>query len=347
VTAPTRVNPEASMTNAAARPATMLDVARLAGVSHQTVSRYLRFAGGLKPATSERISTAIAELDYRPNLVARSMRTRRTGRLAVVLPGPHSFGPGPVLAGAVGAADGYVVEALSVAGGAEERAERVRELASSGQVEGILSLAPVADVGDLRGVAFVVSADFDDDTRSIGHRASGTGVTELVEGLAVRGHRRLLHVTGDLDFASARARRDVFLETTARLGLEGQVVDGDWSAQSGASAVARLAPGAVTAIVAANDVQAGGAVQAARARGWEVPRVLSVTGWDDHPLGALLSPTLTTVRIDSARLGADAMHRLVAAVRGEQAPAPVTDALHEVIWRDSVGDAPTQAPETP
>ena len=75
----------------AKRP-TIMEVARLAGVSHQTVSRYLRFNGGLKPATRDRVDAAIKELNYRPNLVARSMRTKRSGRLAILMP-TVSFSP--------------------------------------------------------------------------------------------------------------------------------------------------------------------------------------------------------------------------------------------------------------
>lgn len=330
------------MTEATSRPATMLDVARVAGVSHQTVSRYLRFEGGLKAATSERIAGAIADLDYRPNLIARSMRTRRTGRLAVILPGPNSFSVAPTVSGAVAAAQhaGFTIEALSVGGGAQARAERVRELVASGAVEGVLSLAPLdEDIGAL-AVPLVVSPDFDDEMRSIGARASGAAVAELVEGLVERGHRRFLHITGDLAFASARARRDVYLDTVARLGVESiGVVEGDWGAESGAAAVRALEPGKVTAIIASNDIAAGGAVHAARVRGWDVPGTLSVTGWDDHDLGALLSPTLTTVHIDHAQLGHNAMSRLVALVQNVEMPR-VSTPDDRVVWRESTGPAP-------
>src|SRR5687768_6621291 len=105
------------MTNPPASPRrpTIMEVARLAGVSHQAVSRYFRFNGGLKPETRERIDRAVSELNYRPNLIARSMRTRRTGRLAVLLP-TVAFSPARMLAGASAAAheSGYVLEILSI-----------------------------------------------------------------------------------------------------------------------------------------------------------------------------------------------------------------------------------------
>jgi transcriptional regulator with XRE-family HTH domain len=108
------------------RRPTIKEVARLAGVSHQTVSRYLRSRNGLKPATLARIDAAVRELNYRPNLVARSMRTRRTGRLAVLLP-TMFYNPARMLYGATEAAHeaGFTVEAISVVGDTAARTERM------------------------------------------------------------------------------------------------------------------------------------------------------------------------------------------------------------------------------
>lgn len=331
------------------RKATMMDVASVAGVSHQTVSRYLRFNGGLKEATRERIDAAIRELNYRPNLVARSMRTRRTGRLAVLVPSQSSFSPARMLAGAGAAAHeaGYAMEVLSLDGGAEARTERMLELADSGQVEGILSLAPVipASIRSLTdAAAIVISADYDDEMRGIGELADGSPVAEMMEHLAARGHRKFLHVAGALQFASARGRKQVYLETIERLGLESfGVHDGDWSAESGIKAVADLpADSGVTAVIAANDVVAAGVIRGALDRGWRVPEDLSVTGWDNNPLGALLSPTLSTVDVDHEKLGRDAMLRLIAALRGDTVQSPSTGPINRVLWRDSVADAPSK-----
>ncbi|WP_150239510.1 LacI family DNA-binding transcriptional regulator [Nocardiopsis quinghaiensis] len=330
------------------RRPTIKEVARVAGVSHQTVSRYLRFNGGLKESTRARVDAAIRELDYRPNLIARSMRTRRTGRLAILLPSVSSFSPDRTLAGAIAVAraEGFVVEVLSVDGGPGARGERTLELAGSGQVEGVLSLAPLAPGGDRgpgAGAPVVVSADFDDDMRGIGGLADGSVVADLVEGLAGAGHRRFLHVSGSPEFASARGRRQTYVTTIESLGLESHgVVEGDWSAESGREAVRSLPEGSgVTAVIAANDVVAAGVVRGALDRGWSVPGDLSVTGWDDNPVGAYLSPALTTVDVDRERLGGDAMRRLVAAIRGtvpEASDAP----LNRIVWRESTGPAPRQ-----
>jgi len=327
------------------RRPTIMEVARLAEVSHQTVSRYFRAPDGLKPATKARVQAAVEQLNYRPNLVARSMRTRQTGRLAVVVP-TLAYSPARMLAGASAAAHwaGYAVEVLALEGGATDRTERVAELADSGQVDGIVSFAPILASPDLQassGTLIVASADFDDEMRGIGELADASALAEVVHGLADLGHRRFLHITGDLQFASARARRDTYLDTVERLGLESSgVVEGDWSAESGMAAVNALPDrDGPTAVVAANDLVAAGVIRGALDRGIRVPEDLSVTGWDDQPLGRLLSPALTTVEIDLEGLGSRAMTRLISALRGDPAPTGPRR-LHRVIWRESTGPAP-------
>ncbi|WP_307785476.1 LacI family DNA-binding transcriptional regulator [Microbacterium hibisci] len=327
------------------RRPTIMEVARLADVSHQTVSRYFRAPDGLKPATKARVQAAVEQLHYRPNLTARSMRTRQTGRLAVVVP-TLAYSPARMLAGASSAAHeaGFAVEVLALEGGAAERTARVAELADSRQVDGIVSFAPVLASLDLEatsGTPIIASADFDDEMRGIGELADASALVEVIEGLADLGHRRFLHVTGDLQFASARARRDTFVETLARLGLDPSgVVEGDWSAEAGMAAVRALADRErPTAVVAANDLVAAGVIRAALDDGIRVPGDLSVSGWDDQPLGRLLSPALTTVEIDLEGLGSRAMTRLICALRDEPAPAE-GQPLHRVIWRESTGPAP-------
>ena len=328
------------------RRATIWEVAKAAGVSHQTVSRYMRDDPRMRPETVERVARAVAELDYRPNLTARSMRTRRTGRVAVLLPAVATYGPPQILGGVMEVAHehGYTIEAFSVEGTAAERFDRVLELADSGQVEGVLALAPLPPASEHQvpaRAAIVASADYDDRFRGVGELADGSPVAEIVEHLAELGHRRFLHVTGALDFASARGRRDVFVATIERLGLGPAIVhEGDWSPASGRTAVRALAErDHPTAVIAASDPVAAGVVQGARERGWSIPADLSVTGWDNSLLGAYLEPTLTTVQVDHHRLGRAAMARMVARLRGEPAPPAPATPLNTIIWRGSTGPA--------
>lgn len=330
----------------AERRPTIMEVARLAGVSHQTVSRYLRFHGeGLKPKTRENVERAIADLNYRPNLVARSMRTRVTGRVAVVMPA-LAYNPARMLSGATTLAHeaGYQVEVISPEGGAAARADRILELMDSRLVDGVLSLSPVelsARELPSDGV-LVVSPDFDDEMRGIGELADAAPVIDFITHLAELGHRRFMHVAGSSQFASARARSQTYLDTIEALGLESVgVFDGDWSGASGIAAVESIrTESEPTAIIAANDLVAIGVLRGAHLRGWNVPADVSVTGWDNTAGSEILVPSLTTVDVNLEHLGARAMARLITSLRGE--PLEVgTAPVNRVIWRESTGAAPT------
>lgn len=137
----------------------------------------------------------------------------------------------------------------------------------------------------------------------------------------------------------ARNRRDVRQETVERLGLPPAdvVVADDWSADAARRAVVDLPPDSdVTAVVCANDRLAAGAVRGASERGWRVPERVSITGWDNDDVAAIMPPSITTVAIDFHGLGRRAIHLLVAALRDEPAPAE-TGSLMQILWRESTG----------
>jgi len=331
----------------AGKRATIHQVAELAGVSHQTVSRYLRNNGGLKPATVASVEAAIGQLNYRPNLIARSMRTRRTGRLAVLLPSSTDLQvPVRLLSAASSVAHeaGYAVDLVGLEGGTLDRAGRAQELADSGEFEGILALASLGEQRlETSGTALVIVADYDDELRGLGALADGAACGDVVRRLVALGHTDFLHLAGPSSFASARNRRKTFLDTVAQLGVRGQVADGDWSGRSGYDAILALPEGsAVTAVVGANDRVATGAIRAALERDWPVPRRLSVFGWDDTEMGRYGTPSLSTVAIDRERQGREAMARLISQLRGEDPPMVDSTSLHTVIVRESTGPAPLQ-----
>jgi LacI family repressor for deo operon, udp, cdd, tsx, nupC, and nupG len=324
--------------------ATIWEVAARAGVSQQTVSRYLRNNGGLKPATVSRVQTAIDELNYRPNLIARSMRTRRTGRIAILLPAATTSLPLRLMtAAAAGAhAAGYAIDILGLEGSGSDRVARAQEFADSGQFEGILALAALGDLSDFTSTtSMVIVSDYDDELRGLGALADGAACGEVVQALAKLGHTQFLHLAGPQDYASARNRRKTFVDTTTQLGLSGTVLNGDWRGQSGYDRMMGLpADTPVTAVVAANDVLATGAIRAILTRGWKVPDDISVVGWDDKELGRFTTPSLSTVAIDRERQGREAMDRLVALIEGTEPPTPDTTSLHTFIQRESIGPAP-------
>ncbi|GAA3704495.1 LacI family DNA-binding transcriptional regulator [Zhihengliuella alba] len=324
--------------------ATIIEVAKLAGVSHQTVSRYLRSDGGMREETRDRIRAAVEELGYRPNIAARAMRDRRTGRLALLLPKGGAISSLEVLEGATEAAGahGYVVEAVTLGGEPQSRHLRVLELADCGLFEGLVSLSPIPEIerlGPTLQTPIAVETQYDESMRGIGDLADASIVSELVQGLARLGHRTFVHVAGNYTNTSARERRDVYLKTIERLGLRSAgVIETGWDPERARAGVLDLsAADGVTAVIAANDQLAAGVVRGAVERGWRVPEDLSVTGWDNTVVGAMLPPGLTSVSVDFHRIGRRAINRLLALLGAGQVEVEPDAPLTEIVWRGSTG----------
>jgi DNA-binding LacI/PurR family transcriptional regulator len=340
-------------------PPTSRDVARLAGVSQTTVSYVLTGKGAISPATREHVLKVAESIGYRPNLAARSMRTRRSGRLAVIT-GITIDPQMRLLAGASRVADdaGYVMETHSIDGTVEDRTDRVLELAAGGQYEGILTFVPVLSRAlsddtsphgtSVRGAGtpgpsrppVLAATAFDEKMRSLGELADAGLLEDFISTLVAAGHRRFVHVAGSQEYASARARRDIYLACVERLGVESLgVLGGRWSAESARQAVLALPDDTPpVAVIAANDILAVGVLRAAAERGWSVPDDVVVTGWDNAQFGAYTTPSLTTVDVDFEAAGRHAMQLLVATLRGEE-PPPRTAALQRIVWRESTGQA--------
>lgn len=334
------------------RRPTIRDVAGLAGVSHQTVSRYLRHSGGLRPATVAAIESAIDELGYRPDLTARSMRTRRSDTLAVVIAGLPRGGMYQrelTAACAVAHHAGYRTEIVLAEGDAKDRRDRILALLEDGQVDGVLAMAPVALDGGRADHRIVATADLDDDMRNTGALADGTTAGLIVEHLSDLGHRHFLHIAGDMSYASARNRASAYEAAIDLLGVKSHGVVGySWTAETGYQAVIQLPEDSpVTAVVAANDSTATGAVRAAFERGWSVPERLSVFGWDNQVLGRYAVPTLSTVEVDRERRGRYVMEQLIAAIRHEPQPEPPKSPLNTLIFRESTAPPGSPAAHQP
>lgn len=321
----------------ARRRPTLHDVAARAGVSHQTVSRYLRSDPTVGPQPVQLIQAAIEELGYRPNLMARAMRTRNTGVVAIILPG--WTGPERTVAAASEEAHrlGYRVEVVI---GVNEKPESLStlaaELLASGQVDGVLSVTPLA-VDPESGVV-VQTEEFDDRLRAVEAVAADLAtMEEIVRRLYDLGHRHLFHVAGPRDWRSAQLRRTGYRNACERLGITSHgEFEGPWVPETGVRAIESLPDDTpVTAVVAASDHLGVGVLHAAFRRGWRVPADLSVTGWDDLTLVRYGTPALSTVRVDRETSGRHGMRRLIAALRNEPEPDPPAAAPTEIIFRDT------------
>ena len=328
------------------RPPTSRDVAARAGVSQSTVSYVLSGKGNISAQTRAKVLRAADELQYTVNLAARSMRTHRSGRLAIVI-SVTNWNLASVLDGATNAAHeaGYVVEVQSLPRERAFRSQRLQQIIDSGQFEGVLSLAPMSHHRAPRATSrttVMAMTDFDEEMHVRGELADPAPMVEMMEELVRMGHRRFLHIAGLPSYPSAITRREAYEATIERLGLVSLgVVGHEWTAEAAEAAIRALPDDAPPlAVMAANDLIATGAVRGAIKRGWSVPGDVSVAGWDDHTSSAFQVPSLTTVSVNREEIGSRAIRRLLAAMRGEEAPA-TSGKLQHVIWRES-----TAAPRT-
>jgi DNA-binding LacI/PurR family transcriptional regulator len=334
------------------RPPTIYDVAKLAGVSHQTVSRFLKGEEGLRPANRQRVVQALEELRYTPNLSARSLASRRSRRIAVLTQEIGLVGPGRVLQGANAEArrGGYLLDIITLdVGDRVAIDEAIREVGGP-DVAGILALACTDEMVDaLSGTDFrvptYVDAERDDALGALGVLdqdavpGNARGMDLIVGHLAGLGHRRFFLIGGPPSWVAARNRKLAFGNALRARGLtQAGTVDGDWSAASGYAA-ARAMPRdqGITAVVAVNDQTAIGAVLALTEAGLRVPADVSVTGMDDMAEAAYVSPPLTTLRLYFEEQGREAFRRLTARLEGRSRPPvqpPVT-----LVTRASSGPA--------
>ncbi|OIU85233.1 LacI family DNA-binding transcriptional regulator, partial [Microbacterium sp. AR7-10] len=304
------------------RPVGVREVAARAGVSRQTVSRVLNEHPEVAADTRERVLAAMAELGYRVNNAARALGTRRSRTLGVLASDALQYGPSRSLAAIEARARGagyWVSAAFADAGDAAAVVAAVQHLVSQG-VEGIVVVAPHARTLDALdalqiGVPIVTL------------HASGRGIRGLsvdqaagarlaVAALADAGHTRIAHLAGPADWLEAESRAEGYAQELAARGMpDGPVIVGDWSAASGRAAAAAVRELGVTAVFSANDQMALGLITGLREAGLDVPRDVSVVGFDDVPDAEHYWPPLTTVRQDFDELA----RRAVAAVIGEAA----------------------------
>jgi len=332
-----------------ARAATIYEVARLAGVSHQTVSRYMADRSKLRAATAEKVERAMAELRYSPNLTARSLRTKATYRLLALVPGASPYFPSRMLNGAAATAHaaGYQLDVVALEGTGPERTAGLRRILDGGHFAGALSFVPISGSDLLQAqerIPVVVAGEYDDRMRGQGRISDGSAAQAIVAHLAGLGHRRIAHIAGPQEWPAARNRLAVYRQAISQAGIEDSgVADADWSSASGYKAARGLmADTSITAIFAANDQLAIGALRALHDLGLSVPADVSVVGWDDHPESAFLVPSLTTVQMDLEAQGSSTMHQLLAALDPD-APAPQEPGptAMRLVLRESSGPAPS------
>ena len=310
---------------------TIKDVARQAGVSPMTVSRVVNGSRYVSDATRQAVQRAVRELKYSPNLAARNLASERGERLGLLYGNPSSAYLSEFLVGALDAAARHgvqlVLEKCELTPSASRRA--VRRLLA-GAVVGVVLPPPLCESSVVR--AELNAAKLPVVTVAAGRPAADTmgvriddytAALEMTRYLIGLGHRRLAFIKGHPNQSASEERWLGFTAALeeAHLASEGQrpplMEQGFFSFRSGLDAARKLlgAEPPPTAIFASNDDMAAAVIAEAHRRGLDVPRDLTVVGFDDTLIASTIWPELTTIQQPIARMAAEAIDLLVTAVR--------------------------------
>jgi DNA-binding LacI/PurR family transcriptional regulator len=338
------------------RPLSIRDVARLAGVSRQTVSRVINGEPYIKPSTEEHVRRVIAELAWRPNSAARALATARSKSIGLLVSSRSLYGPFSA-SGAIDEAArerGYTINSATLPDSDEASiASALDEFVAQG-VDGIVVIAPQQRTLEaLRRVSIRVpfmSLQWRDGP---GGRVVGfdqlAGARAATRHLIELGHSRILHIAGPQDWNEAEERMRGFLAEMSAHDMPTEApVLGDWTVDFGYEIGLKLLArrGEFTAVFASNDQMALGIVHAANDLGLRVPEDLSVVGFDDIPEAKHFSPPLTTVRQDFSGLGRRAIDVLLADIERVEVPSPAEPEATELEVPELVVRRSTAPPAT-
>lgn len=301
---------------------TIRDVAAEAGVSIATVSRVLNDSGPVHPETRKRVETVAARLQYSPSGAARSLITRQTKTLGVMLPDLYGEFFSELIRGIDRTARAASYHVLVSISHDEPKEMEAALTAMRGRVDGLIVMAPDRGAADLvarlPGALPVVTLN----RRSNGGRVDSIaidnrgGAAAVVNYLIEQGHRRIGLIGGPRGNSDARGRRDGYRAALRTAGLERPAeleVEGDFTEAAGFAAAGRLLglEEPPTAVFAANDAMAIGALNAMADAGLSVPRDVSLAGFDDIPMTRYLNPPLTSVHVPIQELGHRATRRVL------------------------------------
>lgn len=316
---------------------TIRDVARHANVSVATVSRALNGHPNVAEDVRQRILGVAEQLRYSPHHAARSLSSRRTQTIGVVLPDLYGEFFSELMRGIdhVARERGLHLLVSSYHGNPQEQGAALRTM--RGRVDGLLLMSPFVDgaealAADLPPMPVVLMnpAMAAAGQPSIGVDNHG-GAMAMMRHLLGAGHRRIAFIAGPEDNFDARERLRGYRDALAQgaPGIDHWILPGDFDEASGHDAGQALLESALRpdAVFAANDMMALGCLFALNEGGLRVPDDIALVGFDDIPLSRYVHPPLTTMRVEIAELGARAIQRLLDAVPGETDLAVQPDLL--------------------
>lgn len=324
------------------------DVADLAGVSHQTVSRVVNDHPNVRAATRAKVEAAIAELGYRRNTAARSLVTRRSQTIGVLGSELSQYGPASTLLGVEEAAReaGYFVSIATLSSASREALFDALRHFQDQSVDGIAVL-----VSHPETLQILEEFNAEVPVVVVGSPGSGAvsgvmvdqklGAERAVRQLIEQGHQRIGHVAGPAGWIDGALRAEGWRAALADAGLPPDLLlEGDWSAGSGYEIGRRLAAQrTATAVFVGNDQMALGLLRAFNEAGVRVPEDVSIVGFDDQPESGYFTPPLTTVRQDFVELGRRCMDILLREIT-TGAGASSTVVTPELVPRSSTAAPP-------
>jgi DNA-binding LacI/PurR family transcriptional regulator len=301
------------------------DVARLAKVSHQTVSRVLNNNPSIRPETKNRVLKAMESLGYRPSLAARALASSRSKMLGILSSDTDFTGPAAMVhhMEAAARAQGYFVVTVGIDANDEDSVRSGIDHLMKLGIEGLALVTPQLRAVEIARAAVsgipVVTLDsmyrMDELAVSVDNFAGGAAATQHLIDL---GHRNIVHISGPQGWFESTTRAAGYTATMLNANLTPQVIDGDWQIDTGYRIGKKLDVDSkgVTALFIANDRMTFGFMHAMRERGIEVPKRLSIVGFDDLEEATYSSPPLTTLRQDFKELGNRAMNLLLSEISG-------------------------------
>jgi DNA-binding LacI/PurR family transcriptional regulator len=302
------------------KKANIYDVARLAEVSHQTVSRVLNNHPSVKPATREKVEKAIAELSYHPNQAARQLVTSQSHMIGVLIAESDLFGPSSMLNAmqVVSRNEGYSLISISILAKSRdswrEGIEQLRDLNIDGVITIALPKEIVKEVEHFLLEATIVLIGSEPSKKfNVVNMDNETGAKLATQHLIDLGHTEIFHVAGPEKAYEAQMRRIGYEEVMKDSGLTPRVFPGTWALESGYAAgkeILKLRE-LPTAIFCANDHLAIGVMKVLYEHGIQIPGQVSIVGYDDIPESSYLTPSLTTIRPDFDALGKAAIGKML------------------------------------
>jgi LacI family transcriptional regulator len=317
---------------------TIKDVAKRAGVSASTVSRTLSGRIPVHEETKQKVMQAVRELNYQPNVLAKGLKEGRTHTIGLILPNIRNPVFPAVARGVedIARKNGYIVILCNTDESLQMEKEYVDKLKKR-WVDGLIFATAVRDTEHIiklqeSGFPVVLLV------RNVGQQVDAVIVDnykaarEAVEYLITMGHRKIAMINGNMDLTLYRERfagyrkalEDAGIPFVRELVVEDESKDSDGYAAMNSLLKHEIVPDAV---FASSDPKAAGVIRAIKDWGWKVPEDISVIGFDDLDMSALLDPPLTTISQPLYQMGARAAQRLIELIEGTKSDKPVIDIM--------------------